>query len=149
MSTTTHIERHGGQPAVCVKDRELYAHTAPYAALIAQLPEDAAETIYQGVLADFWQIAGDEASERGYGGVWSEGRSGGWLIVSNPPDLDACEPCYGESSELCDVATKWLDFAGQIRAEMMAAREMFAQRLSEAVAELEARRESNIVRGEN
>lgn len=159
MSTTTTIERHGGSPAVNVKDRTLYAHAEPYASLIEQLDEQTTEGIYSGTQEDFWLAAGALAREYGYGDAYSKGRSGGWLVVEKAPSWDEyisddetrhdgiAYDDYPENA-FSERAT-WLKFADEIRQEMNFQRSEILRRLREAVADLEARRDSNAVRGEN
>lgn len=166
-----HLSTHHGSIAINVKDRTLYAHRAPWAELIAQLPEAESESIYNDVQADFWQdIAPDVAREHGYSGtVYSEGRMGGWLKLADTlgwidyvdddssVPLDFPDGAFGEGDDYDDdefrraVAERdnFLRFAEAIEQAIDGARETFAQRLREAVAELNARREAAIVKGDN
>ena len=69
-----------GHPAVCVKDRHLWARELPGAYEI--LSESEIDAIYEGVAFDFWQVwAPSLASDYGYE-IGQAGRSGGWLTVA-------------------------------------------------------------------
>lgn len=61
-------------------------------AVDAALPLADAERIHQQaydcVQSDFWDAARDGASKLGLGGIGQEGRSGGWLIFTEAPDLE-------------------------------------------------------------
>ncbi len=54
--------------------------------------EDMAEAAWESCRERFWEDANEQARARGYGGVYSEGRSGGWLVPYhswyNGPDLN-------------------------------------------------------------
>src|ERR1019366_5457602 len=92
------ITLRNGQPAVEVKDHELYAQNWRFNELQQQLGQSVCDAIYESVLEDFWRLFAPEvAKEYGYGEVWAEGRSNGWLTVGEPPildpaELDECEP---------------------------------------------------------
>lgn len=145
----------GTSPAIDVKDRHLWARDPRLAPAYAELSERVIDAIYREVQSDFWQdIAPDIAREHGYQSdrnghvIYSDGRSGGWLILACPPDLTACEPCYGESGQCPDLQT-WCAFSDEINAAVRASGEVFVQRLGEAVSELEHARESVLIKGEN
>lgn len=61
------IEMYDGHAAINVK------YYGPY-------PEGASESDIEAVRRDWWEQAAELAHERGYSGVFAEGRSGGWLI---------------------------------------------------------------------
>lgn len=81
-------DSHHG-PAINVKDHSLYDF---------DLPEDEAQSIYDGVAARFWEDAGELARDHGYGGVYGEGRMGGWLVPHYPSGrrVDSVEALPGE-----------------------------------------------------
>lgn len=143
---TFHANGHGfSVPAVNVKDDTLWARDLRTARYIADLSTSIAEAIYEDVREDFWTIHAPELARTfGYGRVYSEGRSGGWLVVETPPDLDACNPCYGSEGQ-CPACTRWFEFVDAIEAELKDMGEVFVERLRERAAEAEA----NIVRGYN
>lgn len=121
------------QPACEVKDHELYAHNWRFAELQKQLGEATCNVIYESVIEDFWQhFAPMVAKEFGYGQIYSEGRSNGWLMVSNPPDLSACDPCYGAEGKCADCE-KWEDFERQIDILIIACRAEYYERLQEEI----------------
>ena len=43
-------------------------------------PEDVRERAWESVREGFWEEATELAHERGYSGLFSEGRSGGWML---------------------------------------------------------------------
>jgi hypothetical protein len=128
----------GGQPAIDVKDRTAYYHlNTETAHSIDALGPDECQAIYDGMLWDFWhELAPEIARRYGYGDVFSEGRSSGWLVVENPPDLSACDPCYGDSGRCADVE-QWESFAGEIDALVEHLQREYPARLREAVEDKE------------
>ena len=60
-----------GHPAICVKVQNL-----PW----AETSEEARETAYNQTVEEFWESANLIAQNHGYSGVFSEGRSNGWLV---------------------------------------------------------------------
>jgi len=59
------------RPAINVKIQR-----APY----VDAPEHITAAAWDGAVEQFWQSAGTLAIEHGYSGVFSEGRSNGWLV---------------------------------------------------------------------
>jgi hypothetical protein len=151
-----------GNPAICVKDRTLWAHHATAGPLIEKLGEDKVSDIYNGVVEDFWHdIVPDIAAEHGYADQWGQdGRSGGWLVVYrtdflNLMDADdpfGCTPAEDDDDYIAEAfgqRDKFFKFATAIEGLMEAAGEMLIERLQTAVADLNRAREAAIVRGEN
>jgi hypothetical protein len=149
-----------GAPVVNVKDHVAYAHVEPYSSLIRELPESTVERIYEEVQEDFWEVIAPQiAEDYGYDRtVYGAGRSSGWLQPTGKglgflEYLDLWSGTDDANDNAPAVAliqrTRFLAFAGAIDAAVEGAREMFEQRLKEAVEELNARREAAIVRGEN
>jgi hypothetical protein len=140
---TDQITFRDGKPAIDVKDRgTYYQESGEVKALIDALPEKAVQAVYERAQSAFWDsYAPNAADAHGYGGVYSEGRSGGWLMVDNPPvldpaELDDCEPA--EAQERASVNTAgWEDFEREIEAEIEECRALFYEGLSEALAEHE------------
>lgn len=66
------ITLRDGHPAINVK---VYHLRTPEG-----ISESQAESAYDWTVEGFWQDATIEAHERGYAGVFTEGRSGGWLV---------------------------------------------------------------------
>jgi hypothetical protein len=130
-----------GRPTPCVnvKDDVLWTYHREARAAMDALDNTAlVESIYDGIVEDFWyDVAPDIAREHGYGNVWQDGRSGGWLYVDHPKG-------FGEEGE-----EAFLAFASDIRGAVKAAQEMFIQRLQDAVRDLEARREEMTIRSNN
>lgn len=157
-----------GKPAVCVKDRVLWAHDDRTRDLIAELAAPVVDAIYEGVNEDFWRdVAPDVAREHGYGGeVFSAGHSGGWLILGDDLNwiayvdarsritFDFYEGAF-EDVEAQEITTafyereRFLAFAKAIDAAVTSCGETFIESLTDARAELEGARESCIVRSEN
>jgi hypothetical protein len=128
------ITFRGGYPAVNVKDEETY-HSAneKMKALIDALPNEIGQARYESVREDFWSnVAPALAEEAGYGEVYSEGRSDGWLMVEKPPNLDPDEPGFRQRS------AEWLRFEDEIGLAILSLREDFHERLEEALTEHEA-----------
>lgn len=78
MSYTDPIAFHAEQPAA-------QAHPAinvkvRRALETSDIPEAEAEAIHEGCVEAFWERATEIAHEHGYAGVFSEGRTGGWLL---------------------------------------------------------------------
>lgn len=123
------------RPAVNVKDQTLWAQDPRTARFYDELSEGVISAIYEGVCEDFWSTHAQEISEGyGFGQAFSEGRSSGWLVVENPPDV---EHATGRAY--------WLNFADDIAECVKGMGEEFVRQLAARCAEVDA----NIVRGEN
>ena len=77
-SRKAEIQYHSGNatcsnahPAICVKARNL-----PW----IEVPENVRTAAYDQTVEQFWISAGALAIEHGYSGVFSEGRSAGWIV---------------------------------------------------------------------
>lgn len=69
---TVAIAFHEGHAAINVKYRSsLYDAT---------VPEHIAKRAYDATVQEWWGLANEHAQALGYSGVFSEGRSGGWLV---------------------------------------------------------------------
>lgn len=159
-----------GQPVVNVKDGSVWASDARTAHFYGVLTEQVIERVYQEVLSDFWSVwAPAIAQGFGYGpNVYAAGRSGGWL----KPDgsglnfleyLDADDPWTqtprweagvwsaddAYETEALRERDTFLRFAAAIAAEQDHAESQFVERLDDELADLNARREACIIRGEN
>jgi hypothetical protein len=131
--------------AVNVKDQTLWAQDPRTAKFYDELSEGVISAIYEGICEDFWSTHAQEISEGyGFGQVFSEGRSSGWLVVENTPDLSMCDPCYGDTGR-CTDCELWLAFVADIEACIKGMGEEFIRQLAARCAEVDA----NIVRGEN
>jgi len=140
MNTLTY---HEGQLAVNVKDLGHYWYSDPRFAKLDRdiITDDVAQMLYDQMAADFWNFdAGQIAEEYGYGKVYSEGRSGGWLIVENAPELDACDPCYGDdpTNGQCADCQRWLEFAERIRELVDGAPDVYIELLTEYLEDAQA-----------
>lgn len=111
------------KPAINVKDRTLYARVEPYASLIELVGEDVASASYELAAEGFWQDADTIARAYGYGPAFSEGRSGGWLIVERPP-FDTEDP-----AEL----KRWTAFEKDIESAVEYARGRYVELMTEYV----------------
>lgn len=163
-----------GMPAVNVKDRTVWWHDRRTADLCRQLGEEEVHSIYAMRVESFWSDARLLGEEYGYS-VWSAGRSGGWLTVSNqdtghflsyvtddagtlyrnarfeipPADATADDDTREEYAHYIAKRDRFVEFAGKIEEAMESNAEAFISDLRDAVSELEARREACLVRGEN
>ncbi len=128
-----------GQPAVNVKDHTAYYRVGSATARdIDTLGDRASQDIYDEIQWSFWNEWAPEISRRyGYGDVFSEGRSGGWLIVENPPDLEACDPCYGDTGR-CAELEQWEAFTVEIDQLVDRCQTEYPARLREAVENMKA-----------
>lgn len=111
------IKYHESKLAVDVKDRHLYRLDPIFSRTFTNLTSDEWNEIYDSVCEDFWQFLAPHIAERyGYGEVYSEGRSGGWLVVENPPSLegDSDEMVEGDTNALNTEVEQWEDFATAI-----------------------------------
>jgi hypothetical protein len=112
------IEYHDGHLAINVKDYH------DYSPLLEQYREAEFQDIYENCKEAFWDTyAPKVAEEYGYGKIFSEGRSDGWLVVENPPLLYEAEPYYEEMGEeekerFQVEQAKWEGFSREISAEM-------------------------------
>lgn len=155
-----------GHPAIDVKDHALWAQRAETREAYAELAEDRIEALYEQAREQFWADAGDLASEAGFD--WhQDGRSGGWLVISGTTFLeylDAGNPWADDGGIDTDdedgyadtyvtaalrERDRFLAFAAEIDNAMDQAGDIFLGLLAEEVADLHARRESCLVRGEN
>lgn len=74
-----------GVPAIDVKDRYFYTGSDHDGAFDV-LTEGQTRAIYEGLQLTFWEISAPEIAKAfGYGDVYSDGRSGGWLVVEGVP----------------------------------------------------------------
>jgi hypothetical protein len=100
MTTVTyHRDGYGpARPAINVKDRHsgmdfviALERLVGNAAVVlgesvnCRYPDDLRDIAYERVVSDFWQAAQEIATQRGLGTIYSEGRSGGWLVIDNDP----------------------------------------------------------------
>lgn len=82
MSPTLSVRDY--HPAVCVKDRTLWAHDPRTADFYGPLSEQVIGNIYAQTAEDFWStIVPGIAAEHGIDpdDIYSDGRSSGWLVV--------------------------------------------------------------------
>lgn len=87
MSEPTIILRDG-RPAIDVKDHGAYWHDPKLADDLETIGEAEVERIYDGLRENFWEhYAPEIARGHGYGSVYADGRSGGWLVVEGVPDF--------------------------------------------------------------
>lgn len=171
MPTTDTMPRltvRDGNPAVEIKDRTLWARDPRTAEMIAALDEAAVEACYTMAQSTFWEVHVPEtAQEHGLAPerVFSDGRSGGWLVVHGTTfldyvvdddwtipkaDADADDDTRDEyAQEGIANRDRFLAFARAIGEAMDFAAEDFIHNLSEELSELNERRDAAIIRGEN
>jgi hypothetical protein len=121
-SAMTEFETHHGW-AVDVKDRSLYHDVDPDEVLGA----DRVQALYDMEAQAFWQDAELLAKERGFEGVWQEGRSGGYAVPHPQPD-----PADG--LERVNVERKMLAFARELGEAMEYHRQAFREAVAVAIA---------------
>lgn len=157
-----------GRPAVNVKDRNLWARDPRTVAAITELGEARTQSIYEDVQTDFWNIAEGTARESYGYRIYQDGRSGGWLVVSDGVTfleyLDSDNPWTddggvdrddedGYADTYVTAALhdrdKFLRFADEMGALKVACATTFVENVTEALADLERRREDNAIRSEN
>lgn len=126
----SNIEYHEGHLAICAKDRNTISlHRHPF----CDHTNIVINMAYQQCKETFWEDLAPKISEKyGYGKVYSEGRSGGWLTVEFPPDELINMQKYPQ------VRTKWEMFVEEIRAEM---EYCCNERLIEILGEISAEKE--------
>jgi hypothetical protein len=135
-----------GKPAIDVKDRRTYhQESAEVKASIDALPAERVQAIYEDLQSDFWTFSAPErAKEHGYGGVYSEGRSSGWLLVDKPPVLDLEKQGLDgtdldtEEEQLQVNRAGWEGFEREIEQEIEGYRAVFEAGLEEALSEHES-----------
>lgn len=134
------VTMRDGVPVVNVRDSHVYGQDPEYAKFYEGLQESAIEAIYETRVADFWNIdAPDIAHDYAYGQVLAHGRSNGWLAVTDPPDLSACDPCYGvEKGEKCADVLRWENFVAEIEQAIEARRQSFREGLEKALTATQA-----------
>lgn len=114
------IEYHNGKLAINVKDHRIYAQDPPFEIY----SQKDLQTAYEDCKEAFWTHYAPKVAEKyGYGKVFSEGRSGGWLVVEKSPRLRLQDYLNDEQSptlhkHIANEQTKWLDFSREILAEM-------------------------------
>lgn len=167
MSTTTPVlSIREGRPVIEVRDHNLWAHDARTAHFYTELGHDVVSHIYDGTCEDFWQhYAPAVAQEHGFGDVISYGHSAGWLGITSatwwldyvtdyrwtvpPASSTADNDTRAEYTEMRTQRDRFVAFAHDIAALVVAMEDVFVERLTEELDELEERREASIVRSEN
>ena len=130
------ITLRNGKPAIEVKDRTPYHARPGFTELYDAVGERIADEEYENLVWAFWNLYAPEiAEEYGYGAVYSEGRSDGWLVVEVPPvfedyAFDALTDYEGAEVE------RWEAFEAQIHALMDNLSETYPARLQERLQEL-------------
>lgn len=129
------VTMRDGVPVVNVRDFHVYGQDPEYAKFYEGLSETVIEVEYQAHVEGFWRIdAPTIVKDYGYGEVLAQGRSDGWLAVTDPPDLSACDPCYGvEKGEKCADVLRWENFVAEIEQAIDAQRRGFRRGLETAL----------------
>src|SRR3984957_11786357 len=106
------IEYHNGKLAINVKDHHLYAQDDRF----SEYSQQALSVAYEDCKESFWNHFAPEVAEKfGYGKVFAEGRSGGWLVVENEPNGNEIE---FTPKEFKGLINKWENFHREILAEV-------------------------------
>lgn len=137
------IKFREGEPALNVKSyvtRDAFERMAPgFGRHADALGDGRVEGLWSNAVEGFWRDASEVATEFGYGEAMAEGRSGGWLVVTQAPELEeepdpACDACGhvllteidGGERERCDDCghvqpnpcharrLQWVEFAKRI-----------------------------------
>ena len=145
--------------AVNVKDRHYWPGDPVAGPAIEELGESLAESIYEQVRMQFWDDAEELARDHGYDHVYSTGRQGGWLYVTDRGrgvDIDydrwadgAYGPCDEWEQFERDEWQRFATFANALMQLLDAAAADFRYLLGEELRELNARREANEIRSVN
>ena len=82
--TASYLDRYKGNVAINVKYHGSFKLSTEMLAKLAKLDGAARETILryaeEGLRESWWASAQERARELGLGDLWSDGRSGGWLV---------------------------------------------------------------------
>jgi hypothetical protein len=99
------IEYHNGHLATNVKDRNNYSH------LHENYSQAEIDFAYEGCKEAFWDTYAPAVAEKyGYGKVFAEGRSDGWLVVDIEP--------FTKEEKSPEDEKAWEEFSREILAEM-------------------------------
>lgn len=118
-----------GKPVICVKDNHIYAHDPIFKPFYESIPERRWEIVYEQMQETFWIEVNDIAQSYGYGNVYSEGRSNGWLAVENPPDVAK----FGLDPSVTRAGKRWIRFTQDVEDLMDSLRSRMAEELREIV----------------
>lgn len=163
------IIMRGGNPAICVKDKTVWAQMPEVREIMEDLGDATVDAIYEGVRQDFWDYLMPELAEQfGYArdAIGCDGRSGGWLVLSGTTfldhvNLDDPTPSWAKSGHLAPshvgVYTErayrdreqFFKFALAVEQTIAAAGDTFMDTLRQVLDEKNAKREACLVRGEN
>ena len=110
------IEYHNHHLAINVKDYPRHI----YNQLSQEYSQSEIYIAYKDCKESFWtHYAPNLAEKYGYGKVFSEGRSDGWLVVENEPRVKMTLALPGEgTSNIIKNKKDWEDFSREILAEM-------------------------------
>lgn len=160
-----------GNPAVCVKDRTLWARRPEVREYMDDLGDAQVDAIYEGIVSTFWEHWAPIVAQNhniDWENVYQDGRSGGWLVVrgmrfteyvnrdsSVPFDFFQDAFGYGEDYDgdefraMSAERERFIAFVNSIEDEIKFAGDTFIEHLAEAVGEKNDRREACLVRGES
>lgn len=87
---TAKVSRREGMICLEVKDHDLYRDIPEDVRTLGdELGEDRVQGLYDRAQSDFWRWVNDPlAGEHGFGQIYSEGRSSGWLAVDGTEDWE-------------------------------------------------------------
>lgn len=135
MSNIQPITLRDGKPAIDVKDHHLYARDPIFTRFYDELGENDMNAVFEEVQENFWELYAPEISRKfGYGPVYSDGRSGGWLIVTNPPTLEKGTEEIS-SAQIRENAETWNRFEDAIDELVIGCRAEIASRLAQVIDE--------------
>ena len=106
------LKTHHGW-GLCVKDRSKYDILWRDEERFAPLTEQEVEWAYEDCQQQFWEDANELAREHGYKAVYSEGRSGGWLVIDPQPRMD--DMWEHEQEEWIAEFAKFIEAAKSLR----------------------------------
>lgn len=156
------INGKDGMVAVNVKDHSAWSFPDDVKPLAADLNranrsrmagdeygrEDWTDILYEQAQERWWEDAHELAQEAGFGRVWSSGRSGGWCCIDGTNgDRDWPRIAHPEDEDDREFRDQILQLLFDIHSCIESTREHWFERIREEHAELEARREANIIRG--
>ena len=96
--------------------------------------EQQRESAWEFMIADWWEEATEIAKEHGYSAVFSEGRSGGWLV----PELTSGYPSAEDRAEV----KRFLKFRKAIEQHLTYAPELYRMILTDMVENVRREQEN-------
>lgn len=111
------------------------------------------DSLYEAAREGWWDDATETAEFHGFGKVWSAGRSGGWATIDGTEglvgDFATDYGDRGDAEEMTELRDRFLALAFDLVEMIEHSRDWFYEMVREEYAELEARRERCLVRGDS